>query len=774
MDEGVQVLHVDDEQEFADMAATALERENDRFTVETAFSAADGLNRLADDVDCVISDYEMPRQTGIEFLEAVREEYPDLPFILFTGKGSEEVASDAISAGVTDYLQKKSGLDQFTVLANRITNAVSQTRTERRLEQKNARLSVLFERFPEPTVAYVYEDDVPQIAQVNEAFCQTFGYEAGEVIGASIDDKIVPPARQAEADQIDERVSDGELVDEILRRQAADGERLFRFRNITLPEDDAIDGYAIYADVTALREREKQLQAEQQRFQTLFDQLTDPMVEVEYDGLDPIVTDANPAFEETFGYDVSTIVGESLHDLIVPDDKRAGAEEISSAARENERVGSREVTRQAADGLRTFSIESQVYGDGSSGFVIYTDITDRKRREQALNELHDATRQFMDAQSKQAVADRAVETARTVLDQPINGLWLYDEDEDMLQPVSLTATAHELLGEQPVYTRGESLSWTAFEDGELRVYDDVRTESERLNAETTIRSEIIVPLGDHGVMNIGSTAAGNFSEIDISLARVLGKSVEAALTRADREQQLRTQQAELERQNDRLEQFASVVSHDLRNPLQVAITRLDLLAEEYDDDNVDAIDRALSRIDHITADVLWLARQGQDIGEVEPVDLHALVRETWEITADRANRSELLFDDLDESDRIEADGDRLRQLLENLLGNAVEHGLNEPSVADASDDAAEHGGPGVTVTVGTLEDGFYIADDGPGIPEDERDTVFEAGHSTADQGTGFGLNIVQQIVDAHGWEIHVTESAGGGARFEVTGVTTVG
>jgi PAS domain S-box-containing protein len=757
MDEGIQVLHVDDDPEFAEVAAAALERENDRLTVDTASSAAEGLDRLAGDLDCVISDYDMPQKTGIELLESVREEYHGLPFILFTGKGSEEVASDAISAGVTDYLQKKSGLDQFTVLANRITNAVAQSRAERQLERKNTRLSTLFERFPEPTAAYVYRDDEPHIAQVNEAFCRTFGYDAEDLRGEPIDDKIVSPARQAEATQIDEQVSDGELVDEILRRQARDGERMFRFRNISLPEDDAIDGYAVYADVTALREREKQLQAEQRRFQTLFDQLTDPMVEVEYDGLDPIVTDANPAFEETFGYDVSTIVGESLHELIVPDDERADAEEISSAARENERVGSREVTRQAADGLRTFSLESQVYGDGSSGFVIYTDISDRKRRERALNELHDATRQFMNAQSKQAVADRAVETARTALDQPINGLWLYDEDEDVLQPISLSTDAHELLGEQPVYARGESLSWTAFEDGELRVYDDVQTEPERLNAKTTIRSELIVPLGDHGVMNIGSTAVGNFSDIDISLARVLGKSVEAALTRADREQQLRNQQAALERQNDRLEQFASVVSHDLRNPLQVAITRLDLLAEECDDDNVDAIERALSRIDNITEDVLWLARHGRDIGDVGAVALRELVRDAWAITADGADGSALLFDGSQEFGRIEADSDRLRQLLENLLGNAV-----------------EHGGPGVTVTVGTLEDGFYVADDGPGIPEGERDSIFEAGHSMTDQGTGFGLHIVQEIVDAHGWDIRVTDSADGGARFEVTGVTTVG
>ena len=110
----VRILHVDDELSFADLAATFLQREDDRFRVETETSASEGLGRLADEqFDCVISDYNMPGRDGIEFLRAVRDEYPDLPFVLFTGRGSEEVASRAISAGVTDYLQKGSGTEQY-------------------------------------------------------------------------------------------------------------------------------------------------------------------------------------------------------------------------------------------------------------------------------------------------------------------------------------------------------------------------------------------------------------------------------------------------------------------------------------------------------------------------------------------------------------------------------------------------------------------------------------------------------------------------------------
>ncbi|PSQ16582.1 hypothetical protein BRD00_10515 [Halobacteriales archaeon QS_8_69_26] len=103
--------------------------------------------------------------------------------------------------------------------------------------------------------------------------------------------------------------------------------------------------------------------------------------------------------------------------------------------------------------------------------------------------------------------------------------------------------------------------------------------------------------------------------------------------------------------------------------------------------------------------------------------------------------------------RDDADPGRLEHVFENLFRNAV-----------------EHGGDDVTVTVGALDGGFYVADDGPGIPEDRREEVFDVGTSTAADGTGFGPTIVRHIVETHGWRVRVAESEDGGARFEVTGV----
>lgn len=135
MGEPIRVLHVDDDQGFVEMAASLLEREDERFSVDTAADATEGEHRLTESTyDCVVSDYDMPERSGIEFLERVRRDFPQLPFILFTGQGSEAVASDAISAGVTEYLQKQVGTEQYELLAHRIRNAVEQHRAVQRAE----------------------------------------------------------------------------------------------------------------------------------------------------------------------------------------------------------------------------------------------------------------------------------------------------------------------------------------------------------------------------------------------------------------------------------------------------------------------------------------------------------------------------------------------------------------------------------------------------------------------------------------------------------------
>jgi signal transduction histidine kinase len=218
------------------------------------------------------------------------------------------------------------------------------------------------------------------------------------------------------------------------------------------------------------------------------------------------------------------------------------------------------------------------------------------------------------------------------------------------------------------------------------------------------------------------------------------------------------QRQALERQNERLERFGSAVSHDLRNPLNAANAQLSLARDQLDGENrhLDAVADEQARMEAMIEDLLTLAREGRAIGSTEPVSLATVAGNCWDRIAPEAVGPDL---DIASDLRFEADPDRLQQVLENLFRNAVEHG----TTADGAD-------PSVRVGALADGDGFYVADDGPGIPEDRRERVFETGHTTAEGGTGFGLAIVREIVTAHGWAISVTESETGGARFEISGV----
>jgi len=222
---------------------------------------------------------------------------------------------------------------------------------------------------------------------------------------------------------------------------------------------------------------------------------------------------------------------------------------------------------------------------------------------------------------------------------------------------------------------------------------------------------------------------------------------------------------ELERQVERLEEFASVVSHDLRSPLTVARGRIELLkaSHDLDDEHVDQIEFAHERMTEIIDDSLALARGGHDVTDPEPVDIESVAETAWQTTGSEA--AEFV---VETTATIEADRERVKRLFENLFRNSLEHGRDANTATDETqtvDDAAATT-PAITLTVGEFDGGFYVEDDGVGVAEADRESMFEAGETASGSGSGLGLAIVRRIAQAHGWEVTLTESAAGGARFE--------
>lgn len=705
----IRVLYVDDEPDRAEVAATSIERLDDQLNVERTTNPSDALDRIrAEDVDCVVSDYDLPSQTGIEFFQDVREEFPDLPFILCIGNGSEDVTSDAISAGVTDYVQKESGTDQYVVLANRIVNAVNATRYARTASQSQDWLEQILKAVP---TCVVRVDNDGQFLYANQ--------RAEEVLG-------LKPANVAERTYNDPKwqITDleGDVIpdEELPFRQVYDsGEPIYGYRHtIEWPDgtrktllvngepvfdDDGQIESTVFAltDITEQQEREK-------RYNAIFNQT------YQFTGLldpDGTLLEANESALEFGGVDRDEVVGKKMWNAYwfqYSEETRDRAKEAVQRAAAGEFIR-HELPVQGGDGdiIIDFSVRPIMDEQGDVILLVPEgrDITDLIEREQ---ELQNRTDQLQD-----------------IIDTVEGAMWIRNADSEYLfmnqyhREVFDIADDADVTGKQFADLLPAEVA-AQFRENDNRVYET----GEAVELEETV-------VTDEGPRDFLTRIVPLFR--DGSIYATCGIAADI------------TEQKTRER---KLEQFTSIVSHDLRNPLNVAMGHLELAAAECSSDHLEPIQRAHGRMEALIEDLLNLARASSDIAETTSVDLDSLVNGCW---AHVETSDSTLVADIERT--VQADESRLEQLFENLIRNAI-----------------EHGGENVTVTIGALDDGFFLEDDGPGISPEARTDVFKAGYSTTSDGTGLGLSIVKQIADAHDWNLRLTDGAEGGTRFEITGV----
>jgi PAS domain S-box-containing protein len=760
---------VDDDPEFLEVTARRLEHEDDRFAVASETDADAVLDRLATDrFECVVSDYDMPDRTGLDLLETVRAEHPELPFVLFTGKGNEEVASEAISAGVTDYLRKGGGADRFAILANRVGNAVSGYRSRRALAERSRRLESLVDTLP--GVVYRARDAPGWPMDAVEGECEALvGHpaEALETGAVSWGEDVVHPE---DHDRVWEAVRGAVEADEpfevTYRIRTADGETRWvreRGRAVASPPGEAAVLEGFVTDVTDREAREAELERTNALLATLFDAL--PVGVIAEDASRRVMA-ANRRLVDLLDLPGSSeaLVGTDCARLVAAASERA-AEPGAFLDRVEELLATREPARETvalADG-RTLERTSRPIElpDGDGHLRVYRDVTERVERERKLEHVRDRATALTYTETATETAQVATDAADDVIGAPLSGVHLLTDDGNALEPSAVTETVGEAFDELPRYPRDAepgsraALVWEAFERGESLRVDDLKA-YEPLAEPSPARSVIVHPIDGHGVFIISSAEPHAFDDTDAALVELLATSLETALDRVEREAELRRGRDELRRRNERLDEFTGVVSHDLRNPLNVAQGRLDLAREECEGahDNLDAVADAHDRMDALIEDLLVIARNGDDVTDPEPVHLGEFAERCWATVETGDAR---LVVDVDDDRAMLADPGRLRQLLENLFRNAVEHG-------DAS-----------VVTVDLLPEGagFTVADDGTGVPEAERESVFDVGYSTSEDGTGFGLSIVRRVAEAHGWDVCLTEGEAGGARFEVRGVEPV-
>ncbi|PSP54538.1 hypothetical protein BRC82_10180 [Halobacteriales archaeon QS_1_67_19] len=556
------------------------------------------------------------------------------------------------------------------------------------------------------TDAFYALDEDWQFTYVNKRAEDIIRRSAAEVLGESIWEAF-PEARDSVVwEKYHEAMETQEPVDFELYYEPLD---VWAEVN-AYPSETSLSVY--FHDISERIEREQQLR----RYQRIIETVNDGVYAVDPEGRFTMVNDA---YAELFGYDREELLGEHVS-KIVSDEIAEAAQEIEAAQVAGEREApSLEAEIETADGETvvaeaTFALLSDENG-AYERIGVVRDVTERKEYERRLKEQCERYRRFVEA----------VPVAIVTCDA--NGRIVF---------------ANEAAAEQSGMG-GDLVGTSALELVHADDRDEVADRLHRVleRREAVPPTEIRLETGDGVTCHAITTGVPITNEDEPA-----GQFVLTDITERKRyEQQLNETVTELEASNERLDSFASMLAHELRNPLNVA----EIYLQQIEDDSTaaDRVSDALDRIEGMIDVLLMLAKGSDAVSKGQALALADIATDAWEMLDTRAASL-----DVETTRVVRADENQIRHLLENVFENAL-----------------EHGGEGVTVRVGDLPSGFYVEDDGPGITADERDDVFEADYST-EEGLGLGLTFVARLADAYGWDCEATESEAGGARFEFTGV----
>ena len=495
----------------------------------------------------------------------------------------------------------------------------------------------------------------------------------------------------------------------------------------------------------------------------------------------------NATIEDAFDVDGESLRGEHVETLLEragvdPDNTVRVGRALSDVDVGNSSVRTLELPYTDRDGdTRVADVRVVPVDHGSANLAcIARDVTDQREYERIITSLHEVTRWLLQSNDPEEICAIAVHAGGDLLDLPISGVWLLDDGHGYLEPIAGTAGAHDEFGGLPRFRPGEGLVWDVYESGEIQRFDDLREVSGLYNPDTPIRSEIIAPIGTHGILMTGSKRVDYFDDTDVELLSTLVENTRAALDRAIRERVLEDRTSQLERQTDRLEAVANVLSTDLQ-------AQLDAVAQALEEDGSthghgpsgvagvgshsewefplaeDTVSGTLDRVERLVDDVREFARNATAVGPRTRIDLGDAIDEAVE--GSRLDRPAVVV----EADAtLRADRERFGHLLGTIF-----------------DDAADRAEDPVTIQVGLLgfdaprssTRGFFLMDDAAETPPMAHDRVAEAEFDRVSERDvrehGLGLTLARAIAEAHGWSLTVSSGQHGGTRIEVRDVTTL-
>ncbi len=522
-------------------------------------------------VDCILSRQNLPEETGVDLLETVRQENPGVPFFLFVEADLGTIAGDAIAADVTDYFPLAEIYSKSTIA--RIGDEITAHRGDE---------SVVELLDSAPHAILVYDQARTAITAVNTTACEYWGYTKTEFQQQSLESltaETQPPSDTPVNTLLEEAHNESpQGVD--WRCKTKDGTQFWTELSIQPIQFKGKRHLVLHArDTTAEKERQERLESFRKAVEHAGHSIYITNTDAE-------ITYVNETFEDITGYTYSEAVGKTPRILKSREHDSAYYQQLWRTILDGD-TWQNEIINQRKDGSRyvvnqTIAPITDEHGTISRFVAVNAEVTERKRKENQLTQLYQAATEWIEADTRVEACSHVSDNLTRLLDFDLHGVYLYDEGSNALESVTVSDRSKDSIPTHPTFGPGEGIAWEVYESGVPQQYDDVRTAEAVYNPETVIRSEIVLPLGDHGVILIGSKTPGAFDDDDELLAKVVSSILTAVLDRIEREQQL-------EEQNSRLEEFASVVSHDLRNPLNVANGHLELAQETGDLEHLDEI-----------------------------------------------------------------------------------------------------------------------------------------------------------------------------------------
>lgn len=701
-----------------------------------------------------------------------------LPVVERTDDGAQYAIMRLPEYGLLVLGTGNQGLDEETVLAldslnSKFAEACSGKRTETALREERNRFWAVFETIQEPVANLVFREGEPLIKRVNEAFEETFGYREADAVGRSINELIVPEAEQSEAGALDDAAIDGETMTKKVRRETADGVGDFLFRGAPVETASAHEHFAMYVDITEEKARQRKLEQLYEETEQILagespkavcertiaaaGEIIDlslagiHLYERSQEALVPVAT--TEGVTEVFGgepasyTDRDTVVWnvyESGEPAFIDD---TATFEGSLPGGETP-MGSIIVLPLGNHGVFIISaLEAEAFDETDFYFArmlsaLVETALGRAKRAEGLEGIQAVTRETLEATSHEEVAEEVLGQIPAVLDMPLAAIWEYDSGQEALQPLASTEKARDLIGEQPTLSGNNSLRSRAFQQDRIHIIPDLETHPEVYNDNSIFGSEIIVPIGEFGVLVTGSTYTGSFGQSERRLLETLGANIETTMRLISRRQEM-----------ELLDQvLARILRHNIRNDLTIIQGFAQEIKSEADGEAASHVERIVDRCRSLQS----TAEHAADIRHIvtnrerrERLSLPETVGEVVRAVQDEYPAVEITTR-FDAAPEIVVHPD-LPVALRHLIENGIEHDTG--------------GSPRIAVSVFETEQrvGIEVADDGPGIPEHEITALERHGESALEHGSGAGLWIVDRVA----------EYSGGALTFDVSSEGTV-